>query len=370
MLYVYPQFHIVSFTIIAKKHIEYIKKLKLANIQELDEISFPSFTPGIKYTTILHPWIYIYHRFLQIRSNALNENPKDRFQKYLDNWRKNFDNLIAVDVVDSDRLSEYAVNLLNNADKIIAPSNFCIEVLKNCGVKREMFRIPHGVDPEWYCLPNQWGSAPVQKINPLLLEVFLHKIKKNKKVLLYFLWHSPDRKGWSEVKEFYKRLVKERKDVVLVLKTYSPYSREFYEVMNLGVIQVYGWLNDYEKICLYDLADIYLNFSRGGAFEHNTLESLARGVPVIASDFGSWKDYIPGFLRVKTGERVQVLPGNLIHIGYGYKVDVEDALNKAHDILENYDDYKAKVNEYRKNILAKEYNWENIAKRLVEVISE
>jgi len=61
LLYVAPIFHTVSFTLIARKHIEYLRKLGLAEVYELDELTFPSYIPHIKYNTILHPWIYIYH---------------------------------------------------------------------------------------------------------------------------------------------------------------------------------------------------------------------------------------------------------------------------------------------------------------------
>jgi glycosyltransferase involved in cell wall biosynthesis len=143
---------------------------------------------------------------------------------------------------------------------------------------------------------------------------------------------------------------------------------EFQEVMHLGVIQIYGWLSEYEKMALYDLADVTLVFSRGGGFEHNALESLARGVPVVTSNRGSWTDYVPQYLQVKAGEKVKVFEDNAIHVGYGYKVDVEDALNKIHDILENYEEYKARVDEWRQKVLANEYRWDLIAKKLVKNI--
>jgi glycosyltransferase involved in cell wall biosynthesis len=143
---------------------------------------------------------------------------------------------------------------------------------------------------------------------------------------------------------------------------------EFQEVMHLGAVQVYGWLSDYEKRALYDLADVSLVFSKGGSFEVNALESLARGVPVVTSSRGPWTEYVPPFLQVKAGERVKVFEDNAIHVGYGYKVDVEDALNKVHDILENYDDYRARVEEWRSKVLSSEYRWDVVVKRLVEVV--
>jgi len=344
-----------------------MRKLGLVNMQELDELVFPSYTPHLKYIAVLHPHIYIYHRLIQSRLNSFNPDLSSRSQNYLEVWRSNYDQLIGIDVCDSDEFSYYAVNLLNSADKVVVPSNFCVDVCRKSGVRSPIYRVPHGVDPEWYYLPNQWSIAPVKSMNPSILEVYLYKVRKGKKVLLYYLWHSSWRKGWREVREVYSRLVRERKDVILVLKTYSPESTEFQEVMDLGVIQVYGWLSNYDKLVLYDLADIYLNFSYGGGFELNCLEALARGVPCIASDWGSWRDYLPEFLRVKVGRVVQPLPNNIVHIGYGYTVDVEDTINKIHDILENYEDYRSRTEDWRYE-LSNEYSWEVITRKLIDIL--
>jgi glycosyltransferase involved in cell wall biosynthesis len=372
LLYVYPQFHTVSFTLIARKHVEYLKKQELADVYELDELTFPSYVPHIKYDTILHPWIYIYHRFMQTKLNTLDVSLRDRLSKYLEWWRSCFNQLVAIDVCDSDRMSDYAVSLLNQADKVIVPSNYCVEVYRSSGVKRPVYRVPHGVDPDWYSTPNTWEALPlvlsVKRVSPALVDLYVYKARKNKRFLLFWLWHSEARKGWFEVREFYSRLVRERGDVVLVLKTMYPHSPAFQEVMHLGAIQVYGWLSEYEKMALYDLADVTLVFSRGGGFEHNALESLARGVPVVTSNRGSWTDYVPQFLQVKAGERVRVFEGNVIHVGYGYRVDVESALDKINDILDNYEDYKAKVREWRDKVLVNEFRWDLIANKLASLV--
>jgi glycosyltransferase involved in cell wall biosynthesis len=367
LLYVYPQHHTVSFTLIARKHVEYMRRLELAEIQELDELSLPSFTPHVKYNAILHPWMYIYHRLLQTKLNTLNETLRDRLPMYLKWWRSNYNQLVAIDVCDSDRMSDYAVELLNQADKVIVPSSYCVQVYRSSGVRAPAYRVPHGVDPEWYTTPNLWDGAPARSLNPALLEVYLYKVKRNRKLLLFWLWHSSTRKGWPEVREVYSRLVRERKDVVLLLKTTYPNMPEFQEVMHLGAVQVYGWLSEYEKMALYDLADVTLVFSRGGGFEVNALESLARGVPVVTSNVGSWTDYVPPYLQVRVGGRVRVFEDNAVHVGYGYKVDVESAVDRIHDILENYDEYRGRVEEWRHKVLVKEYRWDRVALMLADV---
>jgi glycosyltransferase involved in cell wall biosynthesis len=370
LLYVYPKHHTVSFTLIARKHIEYMRGMRLAEVQELDELAFPGFRPNARYTAILHPHIYIWHRVVAWYNSRVVEDLKSRIPGYLERLRSSYDGIVAVDVCDSDRMSVYAVDLLNQADVAVVPSSYCVQVYRSSGVRIPVYRVPHGVDPEWYSTPGVWDGAPARSLNPALLEVYLYKVKRNKRLLLFWLWHSSTRKGWPEVRQVYERLVRERGDVVLVLKTFSPNTPEFQEVMHLGAVQVYGWLSEYEKMALYDLADITLMFSRGGAFELSALESMARGVPVVTSSKGSWTDYVPPYLQVRAGERVRVFEDNAVHVGYGYKVDVEDAVGRINDILDNYDEYRGRVEEWRQKVLFNEYRWDRVALMLTCIVSQ
>mgnify|MGYP000430340052 CR=1 FL=1 len=366
ILYAYPQWHKVSFSLIAKKHVEYLKRLGRVEVYELDELMVPTYVPSSRYTLILHPGFYIMHRVLESRRDIYGRFREDYYQW----WRGNYDQLIGIDVCDSDQYTALAVALANRFDKFIVPSKFCTDVAKLSGIKAKIYRLPHGVDPEWYTVPNVWEIAPVKSINPSLLQLYLYKIRKGKKLIAFWLWHSAGRKGWDEVYQVYTRLAKERNDVTLVLKTMTPGTKEFQMIMQYGAIEVYGWLSDYEKMALYDLVDVTLNFSRGGGFELNCLESLARGTPCIASDYGSWVDYVPEFLQVKRGAKVQPLPGNALHGGYGYAVDVEDALNKLHQILDNLEEYKAKTQQWRHEVLMKLYRWDVIAHILTRIVED
>jgi len=341
-----------------------MKRLNKIPIYEMDELQIDSFIPVAKYRAILHPAIFIMHRIIQNKINTAG----DRWTGLYDFWRKHYDQLIGVDVCDSDKMSDYAVSILNRFDKLIVPSNFCVDVYKNSRVMSKVYRVPHGVDPYWYEHTNVWESKPVSSINPMILELFIYKVKHKVKYLLFWFWHSPERKGVPELIEFYRKLKRERRDVVLILKTQIPNPTEFMAVADLGAINIYGWLDEENKIALYDLSDITLMFSRGGGFEMVALESLSRGIPVITSNWGSWTDYVPDFLRVKTGKRVKPLPNNAIHVGYGYTIDVDDAVNKALDILDNYDNYKSRVEEWRNRVLVNEYRWDLIAGKIIDVV--
>jgi len=366
VVYAYPIWHTVSFTLIARKHIEYMRKVFKVSIYEIDELAFPQFTPVSNPTAFVHPAIFIMDRIMRAKTDKWG-----RFRmEYYEWWKSHFEKLVGIDVADSDRMSDLAVTMLNMYDELVVPSTFCKEVYERSGVKAKVHVVPHGVDPEWYEAPNVWETLPPASINPAVLQIYLYKIKKNKKVILFWLWHSGIRKGWDEVREVYRRLRRERDDIVLVLKTGIPNPIEYQQVMDLGCINIYGWLSETDKIALYDIADINLNFSRGGGFELNCLEALARGVPCIASDFGSWVDYVPPYLQVKKGKKVQPLPGNKIHVGYGYAVDVNSAVSKINDTLDNLQEYKAKVQEWKEKHLKKKYRWDITAKQLLLIAKE
>jgi len=377
MLYVYPMWHIVSFSLVSKKHIDYIRKLNLAQVYEMDELFLQNFYPSVRYDAVVHPFLFIWERVVNKIDKTTPIRLKHRVRQYVEDFKNQYNQVIAVDVCDSDMISEYAVDLFRYADKVVVSSNFCVDVYRSSGVKKPVYRVPHGVDEDWYRTPSIWGTELREKVDNMVRTVYEYKVKKNKKILLFWLWHSPERKGLDEAIKVYTRLRRERSDVALVMKVASLPSFLVAHLSpdypskpeELDINFVVGWLGEFDKMALYDLADITLMFSRSGSFEMAGLESLARGVPCVASYWGSWKDYLPPFLGVKTGERVKVFESNAIHVGYGYKVDVEDALNKIHDILENYDEYKARTEEWRKKVLFNEYRWDLIAKKLIDIIS-
>jgi glycosyltransferase involved in cell wall biosynthesis len=199
--------------------------------------------------------------------------------------------------------------------------------------------------------------------------LYRYKLDYNKKLLTFWLWHSPDRKGYPEVQQFYEKLRKERDDVALVIKTQGPLNLDIQSASRLNIVNVWGWLDDREKMLLYDLSDITLLFSRGGAFEVNGLESLARGVPIIAHRRGAWAEYSPPWCLVPEALKVKVFADNAVHVGYGFTVDVERAVDLAHAMLDNLDEYKARTKEYALRVLAEKYTWEKVGAQIWDIAS-
>ena len=338
--YVYPQWHRVSFTLIAEKHIEHMKKY--VAVEPIDELAFPHIMPSSRPVVFLHPFFY----------------PMSRYGKMIQRKLHLYHGIIGVDVADSDHISNLAVSMTNYAKAMVVPSSFARKSYVRSGVTVPVYVVPHGLDREWYEKPS---LAPKYFSDLLRL-----KERRGYKLLLFFLWHSSYRKGYDIVLEIYKQLLKERKDVKLVFKTGSADGPEARQMRALGAIHIYGWLTEEQKMALYDACDMYILATRGGGFEMNGLEAIARGLPTIAARGGAWDDYLPDWLLVDSRPTLYVLKDNPIHDGRGVEMLIKRAVDKIHDILENLDDYKARVREHVQKI-KNIFTWEYAARRLVEV---
>lgn len=339
--YVYPRWHKVSFSLIAEKHVRELKKYMW--ITEIDEMALPMIYPHSKPLIILHPLFY----------------PMVRFGKRITSFMSKIRGIIGVDVADSDRVSTLAVSITNYCEAIIVPSKWARDSYVNSGVTVPVHVVPHGLDDEYFTKSK--GFERFKKLAEM-------KRRKNYKYLLFFCWHSPWRKGMDLVFKVYKRVRERRKDVVLIVKAMNIDANLNKALSSLGGIAITGWLSEEEKIELYDLCDVYLLFSRGGGFELNGLEALARGEVVIAPNRGAWTDYLPDFSLVKSRTCPYVLKDNPIHCGKGVEIDVDKAVKKVLKVIKEIDDYKVKVRKYVEEEIKEKYTWDRVGKELVSVI--
>jgi glycosyltransferase involved in cell wall biosynthesis len=362
IVYAYPQWHTVSFTLVAKKHIEQLRKY--TKVYEWDETTIPDIYVTTPFVLIIHPVFGAVWRWLQHISGI--EPSLDSALDSLSGRLHKFEKIVGFEVADSDAVSELAVKLLAPVDEVCVPSEWSRRSFINSGCKKPVHVVPHGLDTEWYTTP---PVQPSEIGNQALQMLYRYKLDYGKKLLTFWLWHSPERKGYPEVQQFYEKLRKERDDVALVIKTQGSLNLDVQLASRLNIVNVWGWLDDREKMLLYDLSDITLLFSRGGAFEINGLESLARGVPIIAHRKGPWAEYSPEWCLVPEALRVKVFVDNAVHTGYGYTVDVEKAVDLAHAMLDNLDEYKARTREYAQRVLAEKYTWEKVGAQIWDIVS-
>jgi len=341
--YVYPVWHKVSFSLIAERHVEELRKY--FRLYAIDELALSGLYPATNPLLILHPFFY----------------PMTKYAKRLQRLLARVRGIIGIDVADSDRISNLAVSMTHYAEAMIVPSSWARDSYVRSGVRVPVHILPHGVESSWFTSPFQ-------------LTIFkkLYDMKKEKGLvyLLHFCWHSPYRKGLDLVLRTYEILRKERKDVILIAKFMSPDGEPHRIIRRLGGIIISGWLSEDQKRELYDISDIYLLFSRGGGFELNGLEAIVRNNVVIAGNEGSWVDYLPDFCLVETRVCPYVLKDNAIHVGKGREIIIDKAIDKICEIADNLDDYKAKIREHVNKNIRDEYTWEAVGRRLAGIIRE
>lgn len=348
--YVYPMFKRVSWNAIAKKHLKYLKSYM--NIFPIDENAFPALYPFNNSIVILHPFFY----------------PIEKFEAKFKSVAARVKGVIGIDVADSDAISEYAASLANRATAIIVPSNFAKRSYVNSGVRVPVYVVPHGVDREWIDAPKTQPKTFAKLAD--------HKEKRCLKFIISYQMHSEYRKGLDILIKLFKELRNERNDVALVLKT-SQYvgvidgkiGDENTHVEKLLTLRMpIRWLTEGEQMELFDLCEIYALTSRGGGFEHPPLLGLARGEIVIGARGGAWDDYMPDWGLVDSKRSGQVLPGNHIHVGRGVEMEIDRAVDRLCDVLDNLDDYRARVKEHTNKVIREKFVWDRICFELGKIL--
>jgi glycosyltransferase involved in cell wall biosynthesis len=350
--YVYPLWKHVSFGVVGEKHHDLLKQH--FTITPIDEGAFPHIQILSHPLIIVQPYFHLLQGFKESIARNLTK----------------MKGIIGVDVADSDHITPYAVRLTEYATALIVPSNFSRQSFINSGVKKTVHVIPHGVETAWLETPPQETTF------------FSHlahlKEAGNLKLILCYIMHSPHRKGLDLLLQFYSKLKKEYTNVLLVVKTARVVGYFLRAPENItGIIEsrmsgkiMEGWLTDQQKIELFDLCDLYFLSSRGGAFEHPALEALARGEIVLGAKGGSWEDYLPNWALLPSKKSGQVLPYNPIHDGYGVELDIDKAVDRALEILNNLDEYKARVREHISTHVKQNFLWDKIGLQLRDVVSK
>src|SRR3989304_6060833 len=314
--------------------------------EEIDWSQLSNIDWNEKRSILLHPFLY----------------PFASLDAFIQN-SKNFARLLAMknkiggfDVADSDRISKPAVDLINKIDLMIVPSNFVKDTYTSSGVTIPIEVLPHGISDIFS------NDNIVNTDNEKIMRVRRLR-QKGKIMILYFLVHSPHRKGADLVRRVMKRIQKNNSDVILVVRTKK--CDYFSEIKSICID---SWLSDNDLVALYDSCDICLSPSRGGGFELNALEAVSRGVPTLVPNGGCFIDLMDYFIPIGLDDKVvQSLPGNTIHIGSGCQVSMDDFEDKLIDVINRLDYWREYSKRNIKDIREK-YSWRNTAKMLDECL--
>jgi glycosyltransferase involved in cell wall biosynthesis len=360
VVYVYPVGKWVSFRAVAEAHIAQLRRWY--RVMTYDEEAFVTVYTVLLHThsplTLLHPFFY----------------PIANYEKYLKRRFGGIDSIIGLDVADTNRISEYAVRLTENAEALIVPSNFAKNAYMNSGCRRPVHVVPHGVPDDWI------GRAVTPRFS--LGWIAEYKERTGRKLLHFWVLHSWFRKGEDIAYEVFSRLVEERGDVALLVR--RPGALDLYDsrvpyTVSQGVLKIESaskyrspalWMEEGQLEELFSMCDVFLLASRGGGFEHPPLLAMAKGAVVVGARGGAWEDYLPPWSLVDSHESPPPLPGNPIHTGTGVEMDVEKAVDRLHTILDNMDDYKARVAEYVDTRIRNEFTWSRVGVILKEIVDK
>jgi len=342
--YLYPIKKRVSFNIVAKKHIELLRD---QGVEVHEGECHPIKEEDVGDITIVHPIFY----------SLLGKPYNTRI--LLKKARK----LIGFDVADTDHISPLSAYVASLLDLVIVPSSFSKKIFVESGVSTNVEILPHGVSDVFFREEREPKDPDVKKLQ-----------EKRGIKILFFLWHSGFRKGADVLAEAWASLMKKRRDCYLVIKIaglFDP-TLQFFQILP-NVIIFNKWLNEDDLVDLYDICDVVVVPSRGGGFELNALESLARGRITIVSSWGAFNDYAHRCLRIRSRGKVYLFKNDflasVIHDGKGVNPDpkhLEMILERVIDNIETYRHFFEKM-KYK---IRQEYNWKKIGRRLYGLLKD
>ena len=128
--YLYPMKHKVSFTLVARKHIEILQRAGWDIVEgEVNNVYSATILP----VTFVHPMFY-----------PLVSGPK-AYRRLL----RHADKLVGFDVADTNRISSLAAYVASQFDLVFVPTRAIAKIYKDSGVIAPIEVLPHGIDEKW-----------------------------------------------------------------------------------------------------------------------------------------------------------------------------------------------------------------------------
>ena len=335
-----------SFQFISEHHVRCLLGVGMdARRRKRDDLMWKG-TRGSAEWGLLHPTFSFFQSVERLRGRGAVAS--------LDVLRKAHKRLGGFDIADSSRISPLAVKMANQMDLMIVPSKCSQAAFKRSGVETPVRVVPHGLSE------NYSASAMPSK-----------RVPKAGWKVLYFLMHSPRRKGVSVVHRAMSQILKKLKGVRLVVKTGA--GKRLPEVSALANLPrttvIDRWLSEKQLVKLYDACDVLLCPSLGGGFELNVLEGLARGLIPITSDWPAIREYADphAFIIDDLEEKVKPYLRNAIHTGYGANPDSEHLYGLVYHTFENRASLKRHAENYAEGF-REQYTWESVARRIAQCL--
>jgi GT2 family glycosyltransferase len=269
-----------------------------------------------------------------------------------------------------DRFEPGWVKELNRMDEVWVTSGFQREAASASGVKRDIFVMPLGVDPDYFhpgiksyrlaerfafLAPVEWGDAFAAET---LLRAFTDEFAGSEKVVLVLNVKSPvaaetDVAGWAGE---------------AAAAGGSAEVEEAVEAMGLPmdrapvVFVVDHDIKPYESGCLYRSSDCLVLAGRAAEGGTAAAEALACGVPVLAVDWGSTAELLGGARAMGIESVLVPAPAGGLQWADPYYGKTREALRRA---FEESDAAKKDALDISGDI-GLERSWDSLALRMIE----
>lgn len=189
-----------------------------------------------------------------------------------------------------------------------------------------------------------------------------YNIENNFTFLYIFDAHSvTERKNPHQLTQVFTEFKKD-KNISLIIKI-NNIKDDLSYIKNIpGCYLITDVLEEKEMQLLYQSSHVYISPHTTEGLGYTIFEAIENNIPVIATDYGGFKDIITEFIPLK-GEMVDV--NNSVYKGKWMKFNDEELYNKMKYVTENYEDEKKKVSSYREKL--KINNFDNLYRILSRI---
>jgi len=194
-----------------------------------------------------------------------------------------------------DGIPENWVRVLNEMDEVWTTSKFTKWAFKRSGVKKPIYIIPEGVDPNYFHL----NIEPFNYKELIGPDGQPYAFEGKFKFISNFAWGR--RKGVEELFKAFRQEFSEDEDVCLILKVLPSYAGEkilesaekLYYRKGAAPIFIYDIeMKRWELPRFYAMGDVFVLPTHGEGFGLPMCEALAMGLPVIATGYSAQLDFL------------------------------------------------------------------------------
>lgn len=280
-----------------------------------------------------------------------------------DVFKSNFGSYkIGFTMLETDKIPNEWVRQANLMDEVWVPSIFNVETFRKSGVKRPIYVIPLGINPNYF--------------NPRITG---HPIDGFFTFLSIFEWG--ERKAPEILLKAFNDEFRSDKSVILICKTFNndPSVNVKDQIAKLGLKASGGKiifsLNDivptYQLGALYRSANSFVLSTRGEGWGMPILEAMACGLPVIATDWGAHRDFMnnENAYPVYVEKLVAAQAKCPYYDGFNWAEPSYEHLRMLmRHVYENQDEAKSKGIKAARDA-AEKWTWDHSARKILERIN-